>query len=65
MLNQLTLRSVKRPCSNFPLTFYYAKPQPTGQSVHMASFKNESQIILAFCDFDLHEKNAAAVCHIF
>ena len=24
--------------------------------MHMASFKNESQIVLAFCDFDLQKK---------
>ena len=28
--------------SNFPPAFYYAKPQPTSQSMHMSSFLNEN-----------------------
>ena len=40
--------------SNFPPVIYYTKPQPIVQSMHKGSFKNEIQIILAFCDSVLH-----------
>ena len=33
--------------------------------MHVASLKNESQIILAFCDFALYKKYTAAACLVF
>ena len=34
------------------------------QSMHVASFKDKSHIILAFCDFNLHLKNPTVSCHV-
>ena len=46
----------KGPHSNLPQSFIMPSQWLTSQSIHVASFKNESQMILAFCDFALHRK---------